>query len=406
MTIHGLSEFQDHGRQWNHLWDRSDAYELTSRSEGVVNWIKHFGDSEDFAAVVVADQAGDFVGALAVSSGRSKGLSTLNLPANGWANAGELLIDRSFGRDEICDLLVQQLRKQNADLVQFDFVRFESDRWQAFLRAVKRAGGVTETSRTHECGSIEIGDDWEQYFSCLSRNHRSAVRRGEKKAKKRGETKIERITDPSESELVSLLQSAFEIEHQSWKGENGSSILACKQEDYYITEARNALRWGGLELWFLHLDDEPIAFEYCHVIHGRCLSYKIGYKDTFRDFGPGQVLRKNQLEFHTENQRRTYAEKQSDDQVVLLDTMGILCHAKAKWATKRYHIGCINASLGDFGSNLCMKCFSTLRQFRSVLKRGADPEPLELGGESFRSRVSRHDLVDDHIAPESEPATR
>ena len=376
----GIDDLLDHREAWNRLWERSDAYEFQSRAEGIAHWVETFGDPSQFVAVVVADSSGELVGGVPLLLDRRRPLSVLRMPANGWANAGDMLIHSDCNSDDVAMKMVEQLRCESFDLLQFEFVRHQTPRWQSFMRAIDCLGGAIDMSRIHPRVAIDIGDDWDRYFACLSRNHRSSVRRGEKKAAKRGTLAIRHLPSPTDEELPELLRTAFEIEHQSWKGANQSSVIACDMFDYYLGEARLANRQGGLELWFLDLDGQAVAFEYCHRVRGRCLSYKIGYNEAFRDFGPGQVLRKHQLQYYTDAEQT--------EPVTLFDTMGIADGAKAKWATRRFETGCINASLGDTASNLYVRCRGSLRHLRSRLDRSSPPEPVTLGGESFHHDAS------------------
>ena len=191
-----------------------------------------------------------------------------------------------------------------------------------------------DVSRVQRVGLIDIGNDWEQYFQALSGNHRSAVRRSEKKVRKSGEVRLLRLLNPDDAALHQWMRQAFEIEHRSWKGTAGSSILAAGIDGYFLQEAINAQDCGMLDLWFLLLDDQPIAFEYCHLVKGNCHSYKIGYDEKFKAFGPGRLLRKMQLEYLTDRDNQDV-----NVSTHVLDTMGLLCHAKAKWVTRDYRIG-------------------------------------------------------------------
>ena len=180
------------------------------------------------------------------------------------------------------------------------------------------------------------------------------------------------------------MDRAFDIEHRSWKGANGSSILAAGMEDYYLQEAKNARDSGMLELWFLMLDDQPIAFEYCHLVKGNCHSYKIGYDEDFKAFGPGRQLRKMQLEYLTAN-----ANQDERPTTFALDTMGLLCTAKSKWVTRDYQIARMTGSL-SFKGGLFVKGQRLLRTIKNRIRPSHDEQAdIKLGGASFLSRDSR-----------------
>jgi len=372
-TLASLTEFAQHSEQWDRLWGASGAYEATSRSEAIALWVRTFADPSDFRAVVVESETGEFIGAIACMIQTSRGLKKLTLTANEWVNCGELMIASDGDSQEIISKIISQL-KQEADVIEFDRIQFDAPRWRAFAKGLADDKQGLEISRIQRVGMIDIGDDWDRYFGCLSGNHRSAVRRSEKKIRKKGEVELVRLVNPEDDALNQWMERAFEIEHRSWKGANGSSILAAGMEEYYLQEAKHARDSGMLELWFLLLDDQPIAFEYCHLVKGNCHSYKIGYDENFKAFGPGRQLRKMQLEYLTGN---------ADPTTFALDTMGLLCPTKAKWATRDYRIGRMTASL-SFKGGLFVRGQQLLRKIKNRIRPQHDDQAdITLGGASF-----------------------
>ena len=304
---------------------------------------------------------------------KSRGLKTLKLTENEWINCGDLMISSDADSGEVIGKIVNQLKREG-DVLKFDRVQFDAPRCRAFASCLTDARQGVEISRIQRVGMIDIGDDWDRYFQSLSGNHRSAVRRTEKKILKNGDVKLFRLWNPEDDVLREWMKHAFEIEHKSWKGANGSSILAAEMDDYFMQEAINARDCGKLELWFLLLDDQPIAFEYCHLVKGNCHSYKIGYDENFKAFGPGRQLRKMQLEYLTGN---------ADPTTFALDTMGLLCPTKAKWATRDYRIGRMTASL-SFKGGLFVRGQQLLRKIKNRIRPQHDDQAdITLGGASF-----------------------
>jgi len=381
-TLVGLDQFVHNSDRWNTLWESSDAYEALARCEAIAHWVRTYGNAEDFRAVVVESDSGEFLGGIAVMVKSRLGLKKLTLPVNQWVNCGELMISDEADSETIIGLIVDQL-KTEGDYLEFDNVQFESARWRAFASRLKNAKQGFEISRNQRVGMIDIGDHWESYFQCLSGNHRSAVRRSEKKIHKSGNVELLRLCNPDDDELRNWMKQAFEIEHRSWKGANGTSILAAAKDEYFLQEAINARDCGMLELWFLLLDGQPIAFEYCHLVKGNCHSYKIGYDEAFKKFGPGRQLRKMQLEHLTEKgnqiQPTTFA----------LDTMGLLCKTKAKWVTREYQIGRMTASL-SFSGGLLVRGQKLLRKVKNRIRpQHNEQAEIQLGGASFLNDSSQ-----------------
>ena len=91
-TLRSLDEFVQNAELWNRLWESSEAYEATSRSEGIALWVRTFDESGDFRAIVVESTTGEFLGGIALMAQSSRGLKKLTLTVNEWINCGELLI--------------------------------------------------------------------------------------------------------------------------------------------------------------------------------------------------------------------------------------------------------------------------------------------------------------------------
>ena len=372
-TLDSVVEFVEHAEQWNRLWESSEAYEATSRSEAIALWVRTFEASGDFRAIVIKSATGEFLGGIAFMVRTSYGLKTLTLTVNEWINCGELLISSNADAKEVTNKIVAELKRE-ADVIEFDRIQIDAPRWRALASCLTDARQAVEVSRIQRVGMIDIGDDWDGYFQCLSGNHRSAVRRSEKKIRKNGDVQLLRLWNPEDDVLRDWMSRAFEIEHKSWKGANGSSILAAGMDDYFMREAINARDCGMLELWFLLLDDQPIAFEYCHLVKGNCHSYKIGYDEDFKSFGPGRQLRKMQLEYLSGN---------TEPATFALDTMGLLCSAKAKWVTRDYRIGRMTASL-SFKGGLFARGQQLLRKIKNRIRPPHDDQAdIALGGASF-----------------------
>ena len=350
--VTSLTQFEDQAESWNLLWENSSAYEAISRSEGIALFMRHFEASktDQFRAILV-HHCDELVGGLAFYLDKEKSFRIAKLPVNGWVNCGELLIHSSFDQDQIIECIVESLLQSKASLLSLEQINLDQQRWQKLVEELQTQGRATHTGRQQQVGVIGIDGNWDDYFAGRSGNHRSAVRRSEKKIRKTGQIELLRIENPSDEDLQKWMQEAFEIEHRSWKARSGTSILASPgMEEYFLEEARIANRAESLELWFLCLDETPIAFEYCHSVKGVCMSYKIGYDEAHKSFGPGRLLRKLQLESLNTN---------PSESTQLLDTKGILCNAKAKWTTRSYETGTVLASVGGVLPNLYVKSYTS-----------------------------------------------
>ena len=382
--------FREACTAWNELWDASEATLPNSRSEGVELWMRHFHVDGSWGAILVYDQSERLVGGLAVAKSRRRGIPTLNLPNNCWAAAGELLVHPQADFEHVIDSIVDELGN-HCRAICFDGVPMDWPRWGEFIEAMRRKGHAPTATRVERVGVVDVASDWDAYYSCLSGNHRRAIRSTEKKITKAGQHEVLRLNSLTAAEAESWMRKIIQLEHYSWKGESGTSILATPGMDqYFLAEAEMARQCGTLEIWLLMLDDQPIAFEYCHKSKGVCTSHKIGYDRRQKKLGPGRLLRKLQLE---EMARHCDPAKPQ-----VLDMAGTLCPTKAKWATREYNTARLMASLGGVRACLELEVLNMVRSLRSLVKSEEKESDLSLGGASFQAPES-----DESTAKGAEP---
>ena len=118
-----------------------------------------------------------------------------------------------------------------------------------------------------------------------------------------------------------LRRRRSKLERREWYFDTEDAGAA----QYFHREARLMRDNGMLDLWMMKLNNDVIAFEYCQYSKGTCFSHKISFDPNWQKFSPGRVLRSYQLERYHE-----------DPSSKSLDTLGVLCGAKAKWVTRTY----------------------------------------------------------------------
>jgi CelD/BcsL family acetyltransferase involved in cellulose biosynthesis len=151
----------------------------------------------------------------------------------------------------------------------------------------------------------------------------------ERRAEEAGGVELQVHNARPGQDLELLVRRGFEVEHRSWKGAAGSSVLSEPgMLEYYCEQARRLGKSGQVELAFLEHRGQPIAFEYGLAARGTYYSYKVGYDPEFSDWKPGQLLRMKLLKwFHADPSRR------------LFDFVGPLTDATARWSTKAEPVG-------------------------------------------------------------------
>ena len=327
--ITSTDQLRSQSAAWDQLWQRSDVSMPSARAEIVSLWVDCFAPGAVFRALVV-EQQGRFVGALPLVGQRFlRTLSAGRLPCNDWAASGELLLEPDIDRAAILDTMIAGLAVLPWKLFVFEHVPFAEPRWLAWRAALERAGFSTSVLEQHRVGQVAINHDWDAYEATRKSRHRQRRRRYARLLAEAGHSKLQVYAELPPEEVGRLLRRGFEVEDKSWKGRTETSVLKNNRTyQYYLQEASLLAGWGQLELAFLELNAQPIAFCYGWSAKGVRYCVKIGYDSAYAQYGPGQQQSMHLLErAHRDSQCRLY------------DFHGKLMPWNESWITTSYAVG-------------------------------------------------------------------
>lgn len=136
---------------------------------------------------------------------------------------------------------------------------------------------------------LRIEDTWEQYQAHLSKSQASGLRRSLRRLSHQGQVSMDIVTGGAR--LPEALQQAFTIESLSWKGSRRTAIQSRPETLRFYTDiAHWAAARGTLRLFFLRLDQQPLAMLYALEERGVCHLLKGGYHPHYRQYSPGNLL--------------------------------------------------------------------------------------------------------------------
>ncbi len=325
-----IAELRAAAPRWDALWQECDVTIPTAQATLLEQWLAQFHATHAFHAVAVADDEGRLLAALPLVGRRLHGmLSAGHLASNAWTPAADLLLSPEAD-DSVLDTLAQGLARMPWAILWLDFAIVSAPRWQRLVAACRRAGLEADSHEHFRLPQIDIAGSWEAYRATWSRNHRQSLARMRRKLEAdHGPIQLRRLHPTSPDEIAALLQTGFAIEHRSWKGAAGSSVLRTPGMLSYLTQQATLLaERGQLEIAFLDVADRPLAFMYGwkakHVFH----AFKAGYDEAFASYSPGQLLFHDLLEdfFRTGEYR-------------VFDCIGPVNSATARWQTSDYAAG-------------------------------------------------------------------
>jgi CelD/BcsL family acetyltransferase involved in cellulose biosynthesis len=326
---------------WDRLWLRSEVTLPTVRAEMVVQWLEQFAPRAAFEALIV-HQDDEPVAAMAMVGRRARGLVALgDLTANAWSVNGELLLDPAADVPAVVDTLAAAMETIRWPMVWLDWVPVHSARWQALIAALEERGLACDVHLRYPIGQVKIDGPWSAYFATRSRDLRRNVQKDLRRLEREGPVELRWTTRFAPGDARRLLGQAFEIESQSWKRGRGHSVLETPgMFDYYCRQARQLAQWGWLRLAVLEHRGTPIAFELGWQSKGVYHSYKVGFNDAYRQFGPGHLLRWRLLEkLFGDRQVHQTLHTEADDGPLVVDFQGPMTEALAQWSTQSYPIG-------------------------------------------------------------------
>lgn len=160
--------------------------------------------------------------------------------------------------------------------------RIDADDLHALERVVERSPYV------------EVSGSWEDFFARLPGKRRADLRRRRRRLGELG--RVEIGPEPTDEDLAARLSAAFRVEALGWKGAAGTAIASDPTTvQFYEQVADWAAGRGWLRLWFLRLDDRPLAVAYCLVHGGVQYVLKVGFDPEYGRFAPGILLTREML---------------------------------------------------------------------------------------------------------------
>lgn len=174
------------------------------------------------------------------------------------------------------------------DVLRWQNVRADSALVHTLLPQARADGFLTMRWDVFSSPFIPLHADLDPE-SLLSAKTRANVRRRRKKLATLGAITLRCVRGGPG--LAQALNDAFRIEASGWKGEGGTAVQCDRDTaQFYRTLAQHEAGRGGLALYFLDLDGEPIAFHYGLRDGDRYYLLKPGYLATYAPYSPGQLL--------------------------------------------------------------------------------------------------------------------
>jgi CelD/BcsL family acetyltransferase involved in cellulose biosynthesis len=134
-------------------------------------------------------------------------------------------------------------------------------------------------------------------LTLLGSRRRHDLRRAARRAAELGPVRAE-VVAPSPDEVDPLVDRAFAVEANGWKGRSGTALVLDPQRaHFYRAYARAAAGAGTLRLAFLTVGGVPAAMQVAVERDDALWLLKIGYDERFASCSPGHLLLRHTLEW-------------------------------------------------------------------------------------------------------------
>ena len=358
ISIRSASQLLGHRNAWNRLSQASSCHLPTVRAEPLANYLNTFHPADEFLAIVVTD-AGRWVAALPLLINKSAGLVRIGKStSNPWSFNHDFLVLPDVNIVAVADAIKRTLSQENVAALKLDWVDCEAPHWARLLQGFRGCRSHVSTEIGFQVGTIELDRSWQEYQGRLSKNFRKQLKRNGKKLEQLGQLSFWSWQDDGGSDLISLIQIAFELEDKTWKGKQNSSVMKNPgMFEFYLNQATCLDKLGNFELQFLMLDQRPIAFEYGYMVGKTYFSHKVSYDPAFSACSPGQLLVERQLKSWVDNGK-----------VKTINTMGAISLATSRWAPSVCSKGSVLISAGGFLTADICRIYSNAKRIYKHLR--------------------------------------
>jgi CelD/BcsL family acetyltransferase involved in cellulose biosynthesis len=288
-VITNIQDFLILKDKWNKAVESSEFDSIFLTHEWFYNFIKAFHSFDNLIIAIVYDQD-DMVGIFPLIKKKMKFNFTFLCSISNVHTPIFSFVIKS-GYEYICEKALLLLKKQ----YHWDVIVLEHVCEMHMCNLLKGLNDCkTITHRIYKMSKrvgIKIETDWDKYYKTqFSKKLRKNIEYSIRKANSEFVVEEENICGP---QLIdTYLQEAFEIENSGWKGENNSSILKDeKSKAFYTDLAISMNERGNYLLKFLNFNNERIAFDYYLIDKKKYYLLKIGFKDAYKKYSPGHILR-------------------------------------------------------------------------------------------------------------------
>jgi HAD superfamily hydrolase (TIGR01509 family) len=258
-------------------------------------------------------------------------------------------------------------------LLWVETIPIERAHWQEMRAALARRKLAVDVHARYRIGQVDLRGSFADYDGNLSKNHRRSLRKDLHRLEREGPTEFHLHSEFTAEEVPAALDRVFQLETATWKAAaDGCVARVAGLPQFYIRQCQQLAQWGCLRLASLGHRGSLVAFELGWTAKGIFHSIRVGYRQDYRPYGPGHLLRRWLIE-------KLFQE----GDVQTIDFQGPMTDALAQWSTSSYQVGRLVAVPSRLSSRAIWIAYRALAPvLRRLRRQSCDPAPIQ-NPESF-----------------------
>ncbi len=185
--------------------------------------------------------------------------------------------------DEFYGRLIHHLRQDGVTRLDLGLIRPDSSAYTGLLPQAQKMGCRIHCEPTATSYELELPDSWHGYLEILSGKERHEIRRKLRRLEKAGTVNFRLVDDPTRVKAeMDIFFKLFQLNRPD------KAAFMSGQMNAFFRDLANRLAAGGLlKLFFLELDEKPIAAVMCFDYQLTRYLYNNGYDSSYSTLSAG-----------------------------------------------------------------------------------------------------------------------
>lgn len=282
-----LTSFHEIKAEWEGVLTSSPVNTVFLTPQWQEVWWDTFGDGKDMAGFYIPSSDGPGDG------GSIDGLASLTLSGDTLSFVGnQETVDyndfmvRPGHESDFYQTLLTSLKDRQWDVMRLDSLVENSPTLTHLPELARQQGYSVEIEKEDTASGIELPSTWDEYLAILSKKDRHELRRKFRRLEAVPDWKWYAVT--GEEEVMSRLDDFVRLMRQS--SQEKDEYMTEEHLRFFYAMARRMSQIGLLRLYFLELDDKPVATSLCFDYASSRLLYNSGYDLEYGYYSVGLLL--------------------------------------------------------------------------------------------------------------------